>query len=171
MLLTTITDSLGAISSFSVLLFLLIYIYILLGMEIFADQIKEPGGDQIVVNRTNFNTFLSSFIVIFTVLTGENWDQTMFLFAKKHGSIAILFFVSLVIIGVWIFLNLFLAILLDNFDNMDERKEDQENNTSIPGDDQSNVGNMSMLEKVKGWGAKIVQFFNFTSGEMTNNNE
>ncbi len=46
-LLTTITDSLGAISSFSVLLFLLIYIYILLGMEVFADQLKGPEGELI----------------------------------------------------------------------------------------------------------------------------
>lgn len=86
-------------------------------MEMFADQLRGPDGGQIKVDRTNFNNFLSSFIVIFTVLTGENWDQTMFTFSKKYGYPAILFFVSLIIIGVWIFLNLFLAILLDNFDD------------------------------------------------------
>jgi hypothetical protein len=58
----------------------------------------------------------------------------MFLFASKHGSIAILFFVSLVIIGVWIFLNLFLAILLDNFDNRDDKKEEENNTTMVGGD-------------------------------------
>jgi hypothetical protein len=46
----------------------------------------------------------------------------MFSFAKSHGSIAIAYFISLMIIGVMIFLNLFLAILLENF----EKKDDEE---------------------------------------------
>ena len=37
---------------------------------------------------------------------------------------AIFFFISLIIIGVMIFLNLFLAILLDNFEVEDEEEED-----------------------------------------------
>ena len=64
----------------------------------------------------NFRNFLNGFVFVFTVLTGENWDSNMFIYAKSHGYIAILYFVSLVIIGVMIFLNLFLAILLENFE-------------------------------------------------------
>jgi hypothetical protein len=40
----------------------------------------------------------------------------MFLFAHRFGYLAIGYFVSLVFIGGMIFLNLFLAILLENFD-------------------------------------------------------
>jgi hypothetical protein len=58
------------------------------------------------------------------VLTGENWDSTMFQFARSHGYIAILYFISLVIIGVMIFLNLFLAILLENFEEGNDEEED-----------------------------------------------
>lgn len=50
------------------------------------------------------------------MLTGENWDDTMIQYTRSHGYVAILYFFSLVIIGVMIFLNLFLAILLENFD-------------------------------------------------------
>jgi hypothetical protein len=39
----------------------------------------------------------------------------MFTFARVKGSIAIVFFVSLIVIGVMFFLNIFLAILLENF--------------------------------------------------------
>jgi len=67
--------------------------------------------------RYNFNSFFSSFLIVFTVLTGENWDQTMFEFARIYGYVAIFFFISLIIIGVMIFLNLFLAILLENFED------------------------------------------------------
>ena len=78
--------------------------------------------------RNNFKNFLNGFILVFTVLTGENWDSTMFQFARSHGYIAIFYFISLVIIGVMIFLNLFLAILLENFeegsDDEDEEKKE-----------------------------------------------
>jgi hypothetical protein len=51
----------------------------------------------------------------------------MFQFAKTHGYVAIFFFISLIIIGVMIFLNLFLAILLDNF----EVEDDEEDGASL----------------------------------------
>jgi Ion transport protein len=127
-LLQTIVNSLRDISSFSVLLFLLMFIYILLGMEIFAmRRTKIEDGNMVNVPETNtfrnnFNTFFNGLIIVFTVLTGENWDDTMFQFARKHGYIAIFFFISLIVIGVMIFLNLFLAILLENF-QIDEEEE------------------------------------------------
>jgi hypothetical protein len=43
----------------------------------------------------------------------------MFEFAKDYGYISIIYFFSLIIVGVMIFLNLFLAILLENFDMSD----------------------------------------------------
>jgi hypothetical protein len=127
-LLTTIMKSLQDISSFSVLLFLLMFIYVLLGMEIFAESGSgSTAGLNLlshVPSRANFNNFFAGFIVVFTILTGENWDQTMFTFANQEGYIAIFFFISLIIIGQMIFLNLFLAILLENFDNDNEEEEE-----------------------------------------------
>jgi hypothetical protein len=63
---------------------------------------------------------------VFTILTGENWDSTMFIYAKSHGYVAIVYFISLVIIGVMIFLNLFLAILLENFEEGGDEEEEEE---------------------------------------------
>lgn len=84
-LLETIMRSLKDISSFSVLLFLLMFIYVLLGMEIFAETRSDIAKEKALMSdfRLNFNTFLNGFIVVFTVLTGENWDDTMFQFARK----------------------------------------------------------------------------------------
>lgn len=85
----------------------------------------------------SFNSFIESFIVVFTVLTGEDWDKTMLSFAKKYEYFAVFFFVSLVIIGVMIFLNIFLAILLENFDedqendNEEEQKQQSESEFSL----------------------------------------
>lgn len=129
LLLQTIFQSLSDISSFSVLLFLLIFIYVLLGMELFAQPVTETeiissDGYVFMYPRYNFNFFLSGFITIFTVLTSESWDKTMFGFARNEGYPAVMFFVSFIVIGVMIFLNLFLAILIDNFTDSDEGGEE-----------------------------------------------
>ena len=128
-LLSTIARALREISSFSVLLFLLIFIYVLLGMELFADRSDNLLKNSISINdyvatpRANFNNFFNGFILIFTVLTGESWDINMINFARNYGYSAIFFFTSFVIIGVMIFLNLFLAILLDNFEEEELEEE------------------------------------------------
>jgi hypothetical protein len=54
-------------------------------------------------------------MVVFQVLISDNWDETMFIIARAKGWIAIVYFVSLIVIGVLFFLNIFLAILLENF--------------------------------------------------------
>ena len=76
-------------------------------------------------SRNSFDTFFEGFIVVFTILTGENWDQTMFQFTRDFGYKAIAYFCSIVIVGEMIFLNLFLAILLENFDMIEKKKDDE----------------------------------------------
>lgn len=114
--------SLKDISTFSILLFLFMFTYILLGLELFAFQVKYNDNDEIdlengVSPRINFDDFYHGFLTIFQVLTEENWDSIMYSFARAKGLVAILFFISFIMIGNMILLNLFLAILLSNFDN------------------------------------------------------
>jgi len=117
-LIQTIAKSLKDISTFSILLFLLMFIYVLLGMQAFADKNHDQG-------RVNFKNFFNGFVLIFTVLTGENWDSNMFIFVKSFGAVAIVYFFTLIIIGQMIFMNVFQAILLENFEN-DGRGDDEE---------------------------------------------
>lgn len=53
---------------------------------------------------------------MFIVLTGENWDAVMYDLTRARGNVAIFYFISYVVIAQLILLNLFLAILLKNFD-------------------------------------------------------
>lgn len=66
------------VSTFSLLLFLFIFIYTLLGMEWFAYKIKYDMWNKVdMENGTysddNFNTFFQSFLMVFTILTGDGW--------------------------------------------------------------------------------------------------
>ncbi|PCI31095.1 hypothetical protein COB52_00365 [Candidatus Kaiserbacteria bacterium] len=130
-ILVKIGNSLKDISNFSVLLFLFIFIYALLGMELFAYRIKfdengnvDPNGKPI---RTNFDEFINSVTTIFIVIIGEDWNNIMYAYVRGTGSdFTIMFFVSLLIFGNLVLLNLFLAILLKNFSeevNLDEEEE------------------------------------------------
>jgi hypothetical protein len=49
----------------------------------------------------------------------------MFQFTRDFGYKAIAYFCSIVIVGEMIFLNLFLAILLENFDMIEKKKDDE----------------------------------------------
>ena len=120
-LLATIASTVKDIRNFSVLLMLFIFTYTLLGMEFFSHNLKRDGKSI----RRNFDTFGNGLISIFIALTGDDWSTWMLLLQRNVGNFGIYYTVSLIIIGQFILLNLFLAILLKNFDI--EVRSDKEN--------------------------------------------
>ena len=70
--------------------------------------------------RHHFDDIYMSFITIFQILTGENWNTVMYDGMRSTGTIACIYFVLLVVVGNYVILNLFLAILLDNFSTSDD---------------------------------------------------
>ena len=122
-ILNKIEKTLSAINYFSILLLLFITIYALLGMEIFAHEIKMDKKNQIDYKgtspRINFDDFFHAFLAIFIVLVGDDWQFIYFDAIRAVGYGSTIYFVSLIILGNFIVLNLFLAILLDNFESED----------------------------------------------------
>ena len=112
-----IIRSLKKFAYIAVLLFLFLFIFTLLGMNIFGGAFNFP--DNIGPNRLreNFDTFGDAFITSFQIMTQENWQEVLFLAlrSKTNNIISLLFLISWIFIGNYIFLNLFLAILLDEF--------------------------------------------------------
>ena len=101
-----------AISNLAVLSLLFLFVYSLIGKQFFhGDMIDEDGE----LTRYHFNTTTDAMITMFIVLTGENWNYVMATVALAHSGkqvLAVIFFVSAVLIGNFMLLNLFLAILL-----------------------------------------------------------
>jgi len=65
----------------------------------------------------NFDSFYESLLTIFVLLTGDQWSAIMLdYFRAVSQPIALIFFVTFMIFGQYMLLNLFLAILLQNFD-------------------------------------------------------
>lgn len=127
-LLQTIVNSICEIGNFAALLLLFMFIYSLIGMQILANRLhfSEEAGTvlgitddkywQASIPRSNFDNFFSSMITVFQILTGENWNTIMYDCWKARGWVSVIYIISLIVVGVFIVMNLFLAILLKNFE-------------------------------------------------------
>jgi len=77
-------------------------------------------------SRHNFDNIYWSFITIFQMLTGENWNEVMYDGMRQVSAWASVYFIGIVVLGNYIILNLFLAILLDNFAEEAENNDDDD---------------------------------------------
>lgn len=95
------------------LLFLFIIIYALLGMQIYGGQFNLRNNEI----RISFDDFEQAFFSIFQLLTMENWQEIIILTFRTDVNkfLTALYLISWIFIGNFVFLNLFLAILLDGF--------------------------------------------------------
>jgi len=140
-LLSMMGKSIIGLSTFSVLMLIIIFIFMLLGMELFAFKIRYDDGDNPLTDaqpggtspRENFNTPWQAFITIFIVIVGDDWNTIMYSHYRvlmetsvTQGYIAVGFFIVLFIMGNLVLLNLFLAILLQNFDEAPNEQEEKE---------------------------------------------
>ena len=122
--LRTLLDSIAftvlTIKDYTILLCLFIYVFALLGMSFFAGKVKfdEDGAYDLEGEppRINFDNLKWSALTVFEIMIGENWNGVMYDHMRTVGAASCIYFISLVILGSIIMLNLFLAILLGNFD-------------------------------------------------------
>ncbi|XP_055550029.1 voltage-dependent calcium channel type A subunit alpha-1-like isoform X9 [Wyeomyia smithii] len=120
-LVISLLSSMRSIISLLFLLFLFILIFALLGMQLFGGQFILPEGTP----PTNFNTFTIALLTVFQILTGEDWNEVMYLGINsqgghKSGMMYSLYFIILTLFGNYTLLNVFLAIAVDNLANAQE---------------------------------------------------
>lgn len=78
-MLSTIAKTIKDISYFFVLLAIFIFIYDLLGLELFSYKVKFNSANEVdmgvdgVYPEANFNGFFMAFLTVFIVLTGDSW--------------------------------------------------------------------------------------------------
>lgn len=121
--------SLKDISNFGVLLFLFLYIYALLGMDLFANQIRwdwqqtpiadipaaVAQGQIMFAPHYNFDDIFNSLVVTFCAIMAEDWNNSFYSFVQSGAAnyyVVLFFFLTLMILGNIMLLSLFTAILL-----------------------------------------------------------
>ena len=114
-IISVIGRSISSFMYLAMLLVLFMFIYALLGIQLFGT----------IPNTSYFNNFLNAFMSVFQIMTLENWQEVLYATAPEAGSLSTLYFISWIFIGNFILLNLFLAILLDSFNEEEQEQEER----------------------------------------------
>ncbi|XP_033017962.1 voltage-dependent L-type calcium channel subunit alpha-1C isoform X28 [Lacerta agilis] len=132
-LLWTFIKSFQALPYVALLIVMLFFIYAVIGMQVFG---KIALNDTTDINRNNnFQTFPQAVLLLFRCATGEAWQEIMLacLPDKKcdpeslesnnstegehscGSSFAIFYFISFYMLCAFLIINLFVAVIMDNF--------------------------------------------------------
>ena len=130
--LSCLTNSVAGLSNLFILLGLIIFIFSLLGMQFFGDRYTPAAGfDE--PPRTNFDSIVKAMLTVFVVMSGENWNDVWADSKQAVGAWCAVYFVSIVVLGNFVMLNLFVAILLGGLPESDD--EDDAEKDGGGGDD------------------------------------
>ncbi|KAG2453381.1 hypothetical protein HYH02_001605 [Chlamydomonas schloesseri] len=115
---------------FILLLALFVFVFAVLGFQQFGGLWSfTPEANPLwpLKSRSNFNTMWSSAYTVFQILTCDDWLRITWNGMRGAGNASVLYFMTWVVIGNFILLTLFLAILITSFQSdEDEAAEDVE---------------------------------------------
>uniref|UniRef100_A0A8C1RAG0 Voltage-dependent L-type calcium channel subunit alpha n=1 Tax=Cyprinus carpio TaxID=7962 RepID=A0A8C1RAG0_CYPCA len=130
-LLWTFVKSLQALPYVALLIAMIFFIYAVIGMQTFG---KIAMADHTQINRNNnFQSFPQAVLLLFRCATGEAWQEIMLasLPGKRcdpesdyepgeeftcGSNFAIVYFISFFMLCAFLIINLFVAVIMDNFD-------------------------------------------------------
>ncbi|CAH2272891.1 voltage-dependent P Q-type calcium channel subunit alpha-1A [Pelobates cultripes] len=130
-LLWTFVQSFKALPYVCLLIAMLFFIYAIIGMQVFGNiALDEEDDDTAITEHNNFRTFFQALMLLFRSATGEAWHDIMLsclggkpcdkgsgLKDKECGSeFAYFYFVSFIFLCSFLMLNLFVAVIMDNFE-------------------------------------------------------
>ncbi|XP_018494325.1 voltage-dependent T-type calcium channel subunit alpha-1H [Galendromus occidentalis] len=116
------------VAVFFALLMLFIFIFSILGMNLFGGKFCTVDAltGQRICDRKNFDTLLWALVTVFQILTQEDWNIVLFNGMEKTSPWAALYFVALMTFGNYVLFNLLVAILVEGFAAEGERKRTME---------------------------------------------
>lgn len=127
-LLETLWYSIPSLANIGAFMFLIIFVFTVLGVQIWG-KVKQDGEG--LTSHMNFENFGTAFLFLIQVTTLDNWGATMTSLqivencdeasssdgVDHCGSVlSPLYFIPFILISSYVMVNLFCAIILDNFD-------------------------------------------------------
>ncbi|XP_037677401.1 voltage-dependent L-type calcium channel subunit alpha-1F [Choloepus didactylus] len=130
-LLWTFIKSFQALPYVALLIAMIFFIYAVIGMQMFGKVALQDGTQ---INRNNnFQTFPQAVLLLFRCATGEAWQEIMLASLPRNrcdpesdfgpgeeftcgSNFAIAYFISFFMLCAFLIINLFVAVIMDNFD-------------------------------------------------------
>lgn len=119
-LLKTLFMSLGNIINTALLLALILFTFSVAGMSLFG----SIPDDDFLNHNVNFRSFYISMMTLWRASTGESWNGIMHECYNTAGIIAIFFWLLFQLIAFLIFMNVFIAVIGESF-NDNQATEDE----------------------------------------------
>ncbi|XP_019643318.1 PREDICTED: voltage-dependent P/Q-type calcium channel subunit alpha-1A-like isoform X3 [Branchiostoma belcheri] len=128
-LLWTFIQSFKALPYVVLLIAMLLFIYAIVGMQVFGNIALDDDTE--IHRHNNFRTFIQGLMVLFRCATGEAWQEIMLSCLpgamcdpqSENGPVpqcgsefAYFYFTSFIFLCSFLMLNLFVAVIMDNFD-------------------------------------------------------
>uniref|UniRef100_A0A8C4NM16 Sodium channel protein n=1 Tax=Eptatretus burgeri TaxID=7764 RepID=A0A8C4NM16_EPTBU len=156
-LIKIIGNSVGALGNLTIVLIMIIFIFAVVGVQLFGKSYEESiaceNVDHLKPFRWHMRDFFHSLLIIFRILCGE-WIENMWVCMELVNTWqCIIVFMIVMVIGNLVVLNLFLALLLSSFSA----------DKFASSDDDSDVTNISIaLERIAtAINNKKAKFFRF----------
>ncbi|UJR33723.1 hypothetical protein I4U23_021150 [Adineta vaga] len=119
--LVVMLKTMDNVATFFSLLILFIFIFSILGMNIFGCkfckyiEVKHSKELEFECSRKNFDSLLWATLTVFQVLTQEDWNEVLYNGMEKTSAWAALYFIALMTFGNYVLFNLLVAILVEGF--------------------------------------------------------
>eukprot|EP00755_Sulcionema_specki_P032695 Sspe_Gene.19890::Locus_7276_Transcript_1_1_Confidence_1.000_Length_6714::g.19890::m.19890/K04854/CACNA1G; voltage-dependent calcium channel T type alpha-1G len=157
----TVGSSLAYMGYLILLLLLFIFVFAILGRQLFAGKIPRccteaeraegrfncyPDTDEFYIydscwnsgtspwKRPHFDNLFWSAVLVFQIVTEDYWTAVMYKAMSSVGPEASIYFFAVLLLGRYLLLNLFVAILLVGLEREHTRRDDTSSVGDIPGE-------------------------------------
>ena len=105
LIVTALVRSIPSVGHVIMLMSVIVYIYAIIGYHLFSEHDPE-----------NWRNLGVAVLTLFNIITLEGWTVVMFT-AMELNPLAWIYFVSFVVLGTFVVVNLFIAIIINNLDD------------------------------------------------------
>ncbi len=100
------------ISTITILFIVFTFTYVLIGMELYSQRVNSS-----VMSMSTYNSLTEAFLSVFIVLANDGWTNIYFNHIHQAEPVSTsIYFISLLMIGQFVLLNLMIAIIIENFE-------------------------------------------------------
>ena len=120
LLVGALLKSLGSMGYVSLLLGLMFYIYAVAGVHLFGAH-----------DAVHFGSLGAALLSLFQVITLDNWSDILTVAREASPVLAVAYFVSFIMLGTMIMLNLFIGIIMNSMSEMHDEIEGRKSDDSL----------------------------------------
>jgi voltage-gated sodium channel len=136
LLVGALIKSFSSMGYVGLLLGIMFYIYAITGVHLFGGHDKE-----------HFGSLSQAFLTLFQTITLDDWKHLLTSASGPFPAIAVIYFVSFILLGTMIMLNLFIGIIMNSMSEMHAELDAQDRAKQNLAEEGSVLGDLTALDQ------------------------